>query len=104
MIVEAIESGAFEYVNLHYHVIGSYTSTGTAAAVSDARYNGNLAAVEAAEKRGMGVFIISPFDKGGKLFDIVSTPFSEAVARASAGGQSGALNAMHYGESEGTVL
>lgn len=93
LIVEAIESGVFEYVNLHYHVIGSYTSTGTAAdGVADARYNGNLAAIEAAERRGMGIFIISPFDKGGKLFDAAPTPFSEAIAKAS----SSRLNAMHY--------
>ena len=44
----------------------------------------------------MGIFIISPFDKGGKLFDPTPTPFSESVAKASAGLDGGALNAMHY--------
>ena len=29
VIVKAIESGIFDYVNLHYHFIGSYVSTGT---------------------------------------------------------------------------
>ena len=62
----------------HYHFVGSYTSTGTAPAgavgcggvdgtpVPD---GGNGAAVAAACARGMGVFIISPFDKGGRVYD-----------------------------------
>ena len=44
--------GGFDYVNLHYYYI----------------FQRNAAAVAAAAKRDMGVFIISPSDKGGKLY------------------------------------
>jgi predicted aldo/keto reductase-like oxidoreductase len=62
----------------HYHFVGSYTSSGTApvGAVGCAGVDGvpvpdggNGAAVAAACARGMGVFIISPFDKGGRVYD-----------------------------------
>ena len=51
VIVKAIETGRFDYVNLHYYWI----------------YQNNWAAIEAATRQDMGVFIISPNDKGGKL-------------------------------------
>ena len=96
VILAAIESGAFAYVNLHYHFVGSYTSSGTAPAgavgcggldgvpVAD---GGNGVAVAAACQRGMGVFIISTYDKGGRLFD-PPTPLVEACAP---------LHPMQYG-------
>ena len=49
-------------VRRHYHFIGSYTSTGSGQA------GGNFPAIEAATKHDMGVFIISPNDKGGMLY------------------------------------
>ena len=52
-IIEAIESGLFEFVNLHYYYFNQR----------------NEKAVEAAKNRDMGVFIISPNDKGGQLFN-----------------------------------
>jgi len=55
-ITEAIDHpnhGGFDYVNLHWYYI----------------FQRNWAAVEAATKQDMGVFIISPSDKGGKLYD-----------------------------------
>lgn len=52
-IVEAIETGLFEFVNLHYYYFNQR----------------NEKAVEAAKNRDMGVFIISPNDKGGQLFN-----------------------------------
>ena len=52
VIVKAIESGRFDYVNLHYYWI----------------YQNNWAAIEAATRQDMGVFIISPSDKGGMLY------------------------------------
>lgn len=52
VIVRAIETGLFEFVNLHYYYF-------------DQR---NLAAVNMAQVNDMGVFIISPNDKGGQLF------------------------------------
>lgn len=52
LIVKAIESGRFDYVNLHYYWI----------------YQNNWAAIEAANRHDMGVFIISPSDKGGMLY------------------------------------
>ncbi len=52
-IVAAIEDGRFEYVNLHHYWA----------------YQSNAPAVRAAAARDMGVFIISPSDKGGRLFE-----------------------------------
>ncbi|KAJ1400928.1 NADP-dependent oxidoreductase domain-containing protein [Ochromonadaceae sp. CCMP2298] len=53
-IVAAIETGVFDYVNLHYHV---------------SAMGGNVEAVLAAQKQDMGVFCISPTDKGGALYE-----------------------------------
>jgi predicted aldo/keto reductase-like oxidoreductase len=51
LIVEAIRSDAFDYVNLHWYYIRQ----------------DNEPAIEAAAQHDMGVFIISPTDKGGHL-------------------------------------
>jgi predicted aldo/keto reductase-like oxidoreductase len=51
-IIAAIETGMFEFVNLHYYYFNQR----------------NEKAVEAAKNRDIGVFIISPNDKGGQLF------------------------------------
>ena len=53
LIVEAIETGAFDYVNLHWYYINQF----------------NWPAIAAANRQDMGVFIISPSDKGGKLYN-----------------------------------
>ena len=53
VINEAIETGAFDYVNLHWYFVNRL----------------NTPSVEAARACGMGVFIISPNDKGGRLQD-----------------------------------
>lgn len=52
-ICEAIETGEFDYVNLHWYFVNEY----------------NWPAIEAARRHDMGVFIISPNDKGGKLYE-----------------------------------
>lgn len=52
-IIKAIESGGFDYVNLHWYYI----------------FQHNWPAIEAATKQDMGVFIISPSDKGGQLYN-----------------------------------
>ena len=52
LIVKAIETGEFDYVNLHWYFINQT----------------NAAAIDAARAQDMGLFIISPTDKGGKLF------------------------------------
>ncbi len=52
IIVEAIRTGAFEYVNLHWFYINQ----------------DNWPAIVEATRRDMGVFIISPNDKGGLLY------------------------------------
>jgi predicted aldo/keto reductase-like oxidoreductase len=52
-IINAINTGQFDYVNLWYSYINQ----------------SNLPAIEAATKQDMGVFIISPNDKGGMLYD-----------------------------------
>lgn len=51
-IIRAIETGLFEFVNLHYYYFNQR----------------NAAAVNMAQTNDMGVFIISPNDKGGQLF------------------------------------
>ena len=62
LIQKAIETNAFDYVNLHYHFCGSYTASG------DLECGGNLSNIRLAKKLDMGVFIISPYDKGGRLY------------------------------------
>ncbi len=52
IILKAIESDGFDYVNLHWYFVNEL----------------NWPAVVAARKHDMGVFIISPSDKGGKLY------------------------------------
>ena len=52
LILKAIESDAFDYVNLHWYFVNDL----------------NWPAIEASAARDMGVFIISPNDKGGKLY------------------------------------
>ncbi|MBI2926712.1 MAG: aldo/keto reductase [Verrucomicrobia bacterium] len=52
IILAAIESGEFDYVNLHWYFVNDL----------------NWPAIQAAARRDMGVFIISPNDKGGKLY------------------------------------
>ncbi|MBW4495118.1 MAG: aldo/keto reductase [Oscillatoria princeps RMCB-10] len=52
MIVKAIETNQFDYVNLHWYYINQL----------------NWPAIEAATRHDMGVFIISPSDKGGMLY------------------------------------
>eukprot|EP00329_Picozoa_sp_Boothbay-MS584-11_P001683 20523_4 len=64
-IVNSIETDLFDYVNIHYHFVGSNTSTGTGPLGG---FYSNKLAIEAAEKHDMGVFIISPTDKGGQLY------------------------------------
>jgi uncharacterized protein len=53
IILEAIQTGEFDYVNLHWYFVNDL----------------NWPAVLAAAQRDMGLFIISPNDKGGKLFE-----------------------------------
>lgn len=52
VILQAIETNQFDYINLHWYYI----------------FQENWAAIEAATARDMGIFIISPSDKGGKLY------------------------------------
>ncbi len=53
VICRAIESNRFDFVNLHYYYF----------------FQRNYAAIQLAQARDMGVFIISPNDKGGHLFN-----------------------------------
>jgi uncharacterized protein len=52
LIVQTIESQQFDYVNLHWYYINQL----------------NWQAIEAATRQDMGVFIISPSNKGGMLY------------------------------------
>lgn len=52
-IIKTIETNQFDYVNLHWYYI----------------FQENWAAIEAAKKHDVGVFIISPSDKGGQLYN-----------------------------------
>ena len=53
IILEAVQTGGFDYINVHWYFVNDL----------------NWPAIEAAHARDMGVFIISPNDKGGKLYD-----------------------------------
>ncbi|NJK38519.1 MAG: aldo/keto reductase [Oscillatoriales cyanobacterium RM2_1_1] len=53
VILKTIETNQFDYVNLHWYYINQT----------------NWPAIEAANRHDMGVFIISPSDKGGKLYN-----------------------------------
>ena len=53
IIIQAIDAGDFEYVNLHWYYI----------------FQNNWPAVRRAAEKDMGVFIISPSDKGGMLYE-----------------------------------
>ncbi len=53
VIIDAIATGLFDFVNLHYYYF----------------FQRNLAAVAYAHSKDLGVFIISPNDKGGQLFN-----------------------------------
>jgi uncharacterized protein len=53
VILEAVNSNEFDYVNVHWYFVNDL----------------NWKAIEAAKRLDMGVFIISPNDKGGKLYD-----------------------------------
>ena len=53
IIIQTINTNQFDYVNLHWYYINQE----------------NWPAIEAATRHDMGVFIISPSDKGGKLYD-----------------------------------
>ena len=52
IIVQALATGEFDYVNLHWYWINTT----------------NTPALEEASRQDIGVFIISPNDKGGKLY------------------------------------
>ncbi|HEX5175524.1 MAG TPA: aldo/keto reductase, partial [Chthoniobacteraceae bacterium] len=52
LILRAIASDGFDYVNVHWYFVNDY----------------NWPSIEAAARRDMGVFIISPSDKGGMLY------------------------------------
>lgn len=52
-ILDAVNCGEFDYVNLHWYFVNDL----------------NWSCVEAARRLDMGIFIISPNDKGGKLYD-----------------------------------
>ncbi|MDR3377366.1 MAG: aldo/keto reductase [Verrucomicrobiae bacterium] len=53
IILKAVNTGEFDYVNLHWYFVNDL----------------NWPAVAAASRLDMGVFIISPNDKGGKLYE-----------------------------------
>lgn len=53
VILRTLDTGAFEFVNLHYYYLNPR----------------NAPAVRRATELDMGVFIISPTDKGGQLFN-----------------------------------
>ena len=53
VILDAVNSGGFDYLNLHWYFVNDL----------------NWPAIMAAHRLDMGVFIISPNDKGGKLYE-----------------------------------
>ncbi len=53
IIIPAVETGEFSFVNLHWYYFDQW----------------NAPAIRKAEEHDMGVFIISPSDKGGRLYE-----------------------------------
>ncbi len=53
VILDAVNSGGFDYFNVHWYFVNDL----------------NWSTIQAARKLDMGVFIISPNDKGGKLYE-----------------------------------
>ncbi len=53
IILDAVKTAEFDYINVHWYFVNDL----------------NWRAVEAARAQDMGVFIISPNDKGGKLYE-----------------------------------
>jgi len=60
-ILRMINSNKFSYVNVHHHYFGDYHAAGTPDTLGG---QGNAACVKRALELDMGVFNISPFDKG----------------------------------------
>jgi uncharacterized protein len=52
LILAAIETDLFEFINLHYYYF----------------FQRHAAAIDLASRKDLGIFIISPADKGGRLF------------------------------------
>ena len=84
IICEAISTGLFDFVNLHYYYF----------------LQRNFGAVELAAAHDMGVFIISPNDKGGQLFaKLDGANFNGAMLQ---GANFNGANA--YGQTAGPVV
>jgi len=90
VITDAIATDAFEFVNLHYYYF----------------FQRNLAAIQLAEAKDMGVFIISPNDKGGRLFDAppllreLTAPLSPIQWNARFCLRLGAVHTLSFGMTE----
>lgn len=75
VVIETIETGVFDFVDLHYQWCGSYTASGAGDRPNYA-YEANYAAVQAAAELDMGVIISSPYEKGG----LVTRPSSKIAS------------------------
>lgn len=64
-IMKLISSNKFDYVNMHCHYFGDYHGTGTPDSCGG---QGNVACAKKALELDMGLFLISPYDKGGALY------------------------------------
>jgi predicted aldo/keto reductase-like oxidoreductase len=91
-IIQAIETGIFDFINLHYYYFNQR----------------NAEAVAAAQKRDLGVFIISPNDKGGQLFNApkkvreVVKPLTPIQWNARFCLQNPAIHTLSFGLTEGS--
>ncbi|CAN0318645.1 unnamed protein product [Ectocarpus sp. 6 AP-2014] len=66
VIKATISSKKFDCMNIHYHFVGSYHASGTNQ--TEGESDGNRENVELAHSLDMGVFCISPNDKGGMMY------------------------------------
>ncbi len=87
IIIRAIETGLFEFVNLHYYYF----------------FQRNYGAIALAQSKDMGVFIISPNDKGGQLFNApekikkITTPLTPVQWNARFCLQNPAVHTLSFG-------
>lgn len=62
LIRKTIDTDLFAYANIHLHAFGSYTASGGGSC------GGNMENAKIMKEKDMGLFIISPYDKGGRLY------------------------------------
>ena len=92
VVINAIQTNYFEFINLHYYYF----------------FQRLYGAIALAQSKDMGVFIISPNDKGGKLYNApeklkqLTAPLTPIQFNARFCLQNPAIHTLSFGMTEGT--